>query len=165
MSNSSEVQRIAAVRKLTSELYAIRSRETLINDFTHFLDDPVNGDQEEQDEGRTTLGGQGTYSRAIRIGPIPTDTTLGFGYNQALVFANGALRPFWASNFDAVNGQLLTIATASATYPAGPRVIASTMGPVKSTTVDGFTFNDTKSLDPKQGGCASLLGATGQCDR
>ena len=24
-----------------------------------------------------------------------------------------------------------------------------------------FTFNDTKSTDPKQGGCASLLGATG----
>jgi subtilisin-like proprotein convertase family protein len=70
-----------------------------------------------------------------------TDTTIGFGIHQALIFANGALRAFWASNNDAVNGQLLTIETAAATYPAGPRVIASTMGAVKSTTVDGTTFN------------------------
>ena len=31
---------------------------TLWNDFTHFLNDPVNGDQEQQNETRTTTGGQ-----------------------------------------------------------------------------------------------------------
>ena len=63
--------------QLNLSAYAIRSTMTLWNDFTHYLDDPVNGDQEEQDEGRTTLGGQGAYTRSIRFGPIPTDTTVG----------------------------------------------------------------------------------------
>ena len=63
--------------KLNLSAYAVRSTMTLWNDFTHYLDDPVNGDQEEQDEGRTVLGGQGTYSRSMRVGPIPTDTTFG----------------------------------------------------------------------------------------
>jgi subtilisin-like proprotein convertase family protein len=74
-----------------------------------------------------------------------TDTNVGFGMHQGLVFANGALRTFWASNNDAGNGQLMTIETAAATYPAGPRVISSTMGAIKSTTVDGRTFNNTFS--------------------
>jgi subtilisin-like proprotein convertase family protein len=78
------------------------------------------------------------------------ETNLGFGQHQALIFANGALRPFWASDLDAVGtpgGQntRLTIETASVTYPAGPRVIAATMGPVTTTTVNGFTFNNTFS--------------------
>ena len=63
--------------KLDLSAYAIRSTMTLWNDFTHLLDDPVNGDQEEQDEGRTTLGAQGTYSRAVRLGSIPTDIVVG----------------------------------------------------------------------------------------
>ena len=63
--------------RLNLSAYAIRSTMTLWNDFTHYLDDPVNGDQEEQDEGRTVLGGQGTYTRSTRVGPIPTDTTFG----------------------------------------------------------------------------------------
>jgi outer membrane receptor protein involved in Fe transport len=63
--------------KLALSAYAIRSTMTLWNNFTHDLDDPVNGDQEEQDEGRTVLGGQGAYTRAFRLGPIPTDTTIG----------------------------------------------------------------------------------------
>ena len=57
--------------------YAIRSTMTLWNDFTHYLDDPVNGDQEEQDEGRTTLGGEGAYTRDMMFGPVSSDTTLG----------------------------------------------------------------------------------------
>ena len=63
--------------KLDLGAYAIRSTMTLWNDFTHLLDDPVNGDQEEQDEGRTTLGTQANYSRAVRLGTIPTDIVVG----------------------------------------------------------------------------------------
>ena len=63
--------------KLDLGAYAIRSTMTLWNDFTHLLDDPVNGDQEEQDEGRTTLGAQANYSRAVRLGTIPTDIVVG----------------------------------------------------------------------------------------
>ena len=63
--------------KLNLSAYAIRSTMTLWNDFTHFLDDPVNGDQEEQDEGRTVLGGEGAYIRSIMLGGISSDTTFG----------------------------------------------------------------------------------------
>ena len=63
--------------KLNLSAYAIRSTMTLWNDFTHDLDDPVNGDQEEQDEARTVLGGQGTYIREMKFGQITSDTTFG----------------------------------------------------------------------------------------
>jgi len=38
--------------------YYIESRMILWNDFTHFLNDPVNGDQEQQTESRSSTGGQ-----------------------------------------------------------------------------------------------------------
>jgi outer membrane receptor protein involved in Fe transport len=73
--------------KLSLDAYAIKSSMTLWNNFTHFLDDPVNGDQEEQNESRTTLGGDGAFTKALRVGPIPTDTTVGFQlrYDDAYV--------------------------------------------------------------------------------
>jgi len=43
-------------------LYAIRSSMTLWNNFTHYLDDPINGDQQQQDETRTTLGGAARWA-------------------------------------------------------------------------------------------------------
>ena len=61
----------------TANAYAIHSRETLINDFTHYLDDPVNGDQEEQDETRTVLGGDAALTLKQDFGAIQTDTTFG----------------------------------------------------------------------------------------
>lgn len=67
--------------------YAIYSTMTLWNDFTHFLEDPVNGDQEEQDESRMTLGGQAAYSRSATFDTIITDTSVGFQlrYDDAFV--------------------------------------------------------------------------------
>ena len=44
--------------RLKSSAYYIESRMILWNDFTHFLNDPVNGDQEQQTEARTSTGGQ-----------------------------------------------------------------------------------------------------------
>jgi len=60
-----------------SSLYAIHSNETLISNFTHFLDDPVNGDQEQQDETRTVLGGEAALTSSFDLGGIRTDTTFG----------------------------------------------------------------------------------------
>ncbi len=80
--------------KASLDAYALQSSMTLWNDFTHFLDDPVNGDQEEQDETRTTLGGDGAFTKAMRVGPIPTDTTVGFQlrYDDAFVDKKHTLR-------------------------------------------------------------------------
>jgi hypothetical protein len=63
--------------KFASGLYAIHSTETLISDFTHFLDDPLNGDQETQDETRTVVGGDAALTLSADIGSIHTDTVFG----------------------------------------------------------------------------------------
>ena len=62
---------------LTAAAYAIRSRMTLWNDFTHFLDDPVNGDQQEQTEARTTAGGDAALKTGFALRGVRTALTLG----------------------------------------------------------------------------------------
>jgi outer membrane receptor protein involved in Fe transport len=57
--------------------YDIHSRMTLWNDFTHYLDDPVNGDQEQQDETRDTVGGQAALTVRHDVGAIDTRTVFG----------------------------------------------------------------------------------------
>jgi len=57
--------------------YYIHSRMTLWNDFTHYLDDPVNGDQEEQDETRDTFGGQAALTLKHSFGGVESDTVFG----------------------------------------------------------------------------------------
>jgi outer membrane receptor protein involved in Fe transport len=47
--------------RVTANAYAIRNQLTLFNDFTHFLDDPVHGDQHAQNDRRITAGGEIAY--------------------------------------------------------------------------------------------------------
>ena len=63
--------------KFTASAYLIHSTMILWNDFTHLLFDPLNGDQEQQDETRTTAGGAMAYTYPRRIGGIDTTTTFG----------------------------------------------------------------------------------------
>ena len=74
--------------RFAASLYGIRSTMTLWNDFTHYLDDPVNGDQEQQDESRTTLGGVTTYSLHDQLGAIQSDTVIGFQGRHDTVFVD-----------------------------------------------------------------------------
>jgi len=62
---------------LWSSVYVIHSTMVLWNDFTHLLDDPVNGDQEQQDETRTTAGGTIFYTQDGTIAGLDTETTIG----------------------------------------------------------------------------------------
>jgi outer membrane receptor protein involved in Fe transport len=86
---------------------------TLWNDFTHFLDDPVNGDQEEQDESRTTFGGDEAFTKALRVGPIPTDTTVGLQlrYDDAFVDKKHTLKrtPLDYCSVEQDNGQAIQV--------------------------------------------------------
>ena len=61
----------------TGGVYAIHSTMTLWNNFTHFLTDPVNGDQEEQDESRNTVGGDAAYTLFLKPLGLQSDTTFG----------------------------------------------------------------------------------------
>jgi outer membrane receptor protein involved in Fe transport len=62
---------------LKTNAYYIHSTQVLWNNFTHFLFDPVNGDQEQQDETRNTLGGALAYTRSTGFAGIESDTTFG----------------------------------------------------------------------------------------
>jgi outer membrane receptor protein involved in Fe transport len=57
--------------------YYIHSRMVLWNDFTHYQDDPVNGDQEEQDETRTTGGGQASLTYERQFGAVQNEAVFG----------------------------------------------------------------------------------------
>ncbi|MGC2030033.1 MAG: TonB-dependent receptor [Steroidobacteraceae bacterium] len=53
--------------RLTVSGYAFGNQLSLINNFTHFLIDPVNGDQEDQHEDRKTIGGAADYIHPMHI--------------------------------------------------------------------------------------------------
>ena len=63
--------------QFTSNLYYVHSRQTLFNDFTHFLDDPINGDQEQQDEDRNMAGGGAALKFDNRLFGLDSQTTFG----------------------------------------------------------------------------------------
>lgn len=57
--------------------YLIRSSLQLYNDFTYFLDDPVNGDQFSQTDKRTVYGVDASHAFDIRVAGIDTQTRVG----------------------------------------------------------------------------------------
>ena len=59
------------------DFYAIRSSLTLFNDFTHYLDDPVNGDQFSQTDRRTLTGVNASHTFNHSLAGLPMETTFG----------------------------------------------------------------------------------------
>ncbi|MET0677978.1 MAG: TonB-dependent receptor [Bradyrhizobium sp.] len=57
--------------------YVVNSAMRLYNNFTYFLDDPVNGDQFSQMDRRTTYGLNASHAVDMRIGGIETQTRVG----------------------------------------------------------------------------------------
>jgi hypothetical protein len=57
--------------------YVIRSSLQLFNDFTYFLDDPVNGDQFSQIDRRTVYGLDASHAFDVRVAGIETQTRIG----------------------------------------------------------------------------------------
>jgi outer membrane receptor for Fe3+-dicitrate len=72
--------------RLSASAYYIHSRMVLWNDFTHYLDDQVNGDQEEQDETRDTFGGQGSATWEQMWGPVQNETVFGLQYRNESIW-------------------------------------------------------------------------------
>jgi outer membrane receptor protein involved in Fe transport len=69
--------RSAAGGELRANAYVFGNRLTLWNDFTHFLVDPINGDQEAQHEGRTAVGGSVNYEHAAPIFALENNLVTG----------------------------------------------------------------------------------------
>src|SRR5262249_2010215 len=59
------------------DAYAIRSTLALFNNFTYFLDDPVNADQFSQTDKRTILGFNASDVLKGQVGGVPTETKFG----------------------------------------------------------------------------------------
>jgi hypothetical protein len=66
----------------TAAGYVIGNHLTLWNNFTHYLTDPTNGDQEAQHEDRTTVGGGVSYARSATLLGLNQDFTAGVQLRQ-----------------------------------------------------------------------------------
>jgi hypothetical protein len=62
---------------LTGSAFFIDNQLHIYNNFTHFLSNPVHGDQEEQVENRQAMGGQANYSLPVPLGSIPNELSVG----------------------------------------------------------------------------------------
>ena len=60
-----------------SNAFYIHSKMILWNDFTHLLDDPIHGDQEQQTENRDVFGGGASLLKETRIGSVESEWTIG----------------------------------------------------------------------------------------
>ena len=63
--------------QFSASAFLIDNQLHLWNDFTHYLVDPVHGDQEEQFENRRTLGGAANYTLPAALGAIQNAISFG----------------------------------------------------------------------------------------
>jgi len=93
--------------------------------------------------------------KTVVVGPIPdnessgnplTEGTVGFGSRIGLAVYAGHAYPIWASNQNGGGDakELLDIRTRSMVYAAGPRIVASTQGPVGQ---PGDSVNNRRAAD------------------
>jgi outer membrane receptor protein involved in Fe transport len=61
----------------TSSAFFIDNQLHLFNDFTHYLVDPVHGDQEDQLENRRAMGNASSYSLPVELGPFRSELLIG----------------------------------------------------------------------------------------
>ncbi len=67
----------AGVGQFTASSFFIDNQLHLWNDFTHFLVDPIHGDQEDQFENRRALGARATYSRPLPLSTLSNEISVG----------------------------------------------------------------------------------------
>ncbi|HSP87106.1 MAG TPA: TonB-dependent receptor, partial [Ignavibacteriaceae bacterium] len=69
--------RISETSWLESQIYLFKYNFKLFSNFTFFLNDPINGDQIEQNDDRISFGYHGAYSFNNDLGSVKLKTTLG----------------------------------------------------------------------------------------
>ncbi|WP_084246625.1 TonB-dependent receptor [Rhodoplanes sp. Z2-YC6860] len=74
---SANLTRTEGNAQTKASAYVIRQTLTLFNDFTYFLNDPVNGDQFSQTDRRTIVGGEASHTVKGRLLGFDTENTLG----------------------------------------------------------------------------------------
>jgi outer membrane receptor protein involved in Fe transport len=74
---SMQIHQTGGDGQFSASTYFIDNQLHLFNDFTHFLVDPVHGDQEEQFENRRVVGGAASYSLPVSLGLIDNEFAAG----------------------------------------------------------------------------------------
>jgi hypothetical protein len=74
---AAELQRAAGPSLIRANAFVLRNHLDLFSNFTYFLDDPENGDQFEQSERRTTVGGRFSVRRLGRVASRHTESAVG----------------------------------------------------------------------------------------
>jgi TonB dependent receptor-like, beta-barrel/Carboxypeptidase regulatory-like domain/TonB-dependent Receptor Plug Domain len=72
-----ELQRSKGPSSVRATAFVLRNRLNLFSNFTYFLDDPEHGDQFEQAERRTAVGGRVTYRRLGHFFERHTESAIG----------------------------------------------------------------------------------------
>ena len=74
---SAQFHQTVAFGQLSASAYYIYNQLHIYNDFTHFLVDPIHGDQEDQFENRRVVGGAADYTLPLRLGGIDSEIAAG----------------------------------------------------------------------------------------
>jgi outer membrane receptor protein involved in Fe transport len=74
---SIEYHKSQAEGEFSASSFFIYNQLHLFNDFTHYLFDPIHGDQEDQFENRHVLGGAASYTLPIALGPVQNEVAVG----------------------------------------------------------------------------------------
>jgi outer membrane receptor protein involved in Fe transport len=74
---SAEVNRDVGPGHFSANAYVIRNELVLFNNFTHFLDDPIHGDQHAQNDRRITSGGEARYDLNGEIAGMASESAFG----------------------------------------------------------------------------------------
>lgn len=74
---SFESHSLLGAGQLTTSAYFIDNQLHIYNDFTHFLVNPVFGDQEDQFENRRSFGGQADFAWPVSLGAIANQVSAG----------------------------------------------------------------------------------------
>jgi len=74
---SAQFHQTVAFGQLSASAYYIYNQLHIYNDFTHFLVDPIHGDQEDQFENRRVVGGAANYTLPLRLAGIDSEIAAG----------------------------------------------------------------------------------------
>ncbi len=74
---SAEYHQDIGAGTLTASAYGIYNQLHIFNNFTHYLVDPVHGDQEDQFENRNVLGGAANYALPVTVAGIHSELAAG----------------------------------------------------------------------------------------
>lgn len=94
--------------------YAILYRLNLWSNFEYFATDPINGDQFEQVDQRTVLGGEATHRWLAKTGGVDVDTTVGIQVRSDLIGQVGLYRTHERERLSTVRSDAVKEYTAGA---------------------------------------------------